>query len=83
MKYENGKNTKIYQLDGIRQGGAEGTMKVINDNLFDYSSIGTDDYGYIYNGKKAKKSEVEQYFEQYKVKMKDGQEKTFTQIDVE
>lgn len=77
MKYENGKKEKIYKLDNIRHGGQGGGVEVINDNLFDYSSLATDEYGYILNGKKATKGEVEQYLEKYNVHMKNGQQKTF------
>lgn len=77
MKYQNGKQEKIYKLDNIRHGGQGGGVEVINDNLFDYSSLATDEYGYILNGKKATKNEVDQYLEKYNVHMKDGQQKVF------
>lgn len=77
MKYENGKKEEIYKLNNIRRGGQDGQVVVINDNLFDYSSLTTDKYGYILNGKKATKDEVQKYLDKYSVHMKDGELKTF------
>ncbi len=77
MRYENGKKEKIYKLDNINYGGQGGYVEVINDNLFDYSSLSNDKYGYILNGKKVTKDEVQQYLKKYNVYMMNGKDKVF------
>ena len=84
-KYKDGQTTTVYKLgdEDLRYGGQGGGIEVVNDDLFDYSSLARDGYGYVYKGKKAKKAEVEEYLEKYNIKRKNGETATIYKSETE